>query len=131
MRLILAQESARGHRGCAAVSSDALTPDGIYAEFRRAQDYLASGQPTAAARIVEPVVAAEPGNTAALELLARAYFESAQLARAVATLRRLVDAVPDDGWARFALARCLERTSRHDEAAEHRRVAEALGHRSS
>ena len=104
-----------------------LTADELYDEFRRAQDFLASGQPTRAARIIEPVVEAAPEHRAALELLGRAYFESAQLGRAEATLRRLVDVCPDDGWARHALARTLERAGRGDEAAEHRRVATALG----
>lgn len=104
-----------------------MTPDELYAEFRRAQDFLESGRPADAALIVAPVVEAEPGNVAAAELLARAYFASAQLTRAEAALRRLVDLAPADGWARHALARVLERQSRHDEAAEHHRVARALG----
>lgn len=104
-----------------------MTPDEAYAEFRRAQDFLDSGRPSDAARIVEPVVEAKPGSTAALELLARAYFGSAQLSRAEATLRRLVELAPDDGWARFALARALERQGRGEEAVEHFRIAAALG----
>ena len=48
------------------------------------------GQPTEAARILERVVEAEPTNEAALELLARAYFGSAQLSRAEDALTRLV-----------------------------------------
>jgi Flp pilus assembly protein TadD len=104
-----------------------LTADELYDEFRRAEDFLASGQPTHAARIIAPVVDAVPDHRAALELLARAYFESAQLGRAETTLRSLVELVPDDGWARHALARTLERAGRADEAAGHRRVAAALG----
>lgn len=104
-----------------------MTPEETYTEYRRAQDFLESGQPAEAARIVLPVVAAEPAASGPLELLARAYYDSAQLARAEEALRRLVDACPDDAWARFALARTLERQHRAAEAAEHRRVAEALG----
>jgi Flp pilus assembly protein TadD len=85
------------------------------------------GQPTEAARILEPLVAAEPANEGALELLARSYFGSAQLARAEETLIRLVDLAPANGWARRALARTLERQSRHDEAQSHHRLADALG----
>ncbi len=99
----------------------------LYDEFRRAEDFLASGQPTRAARIIQPVVEAVPGHRAALELLARAYYGSAQLGRAELVLRRLVDLSPDDGWPRHALARTLERAGRADEAIEHRRVAVALG----
>jgi Flp pilus assembly protein TadD len=109
------------------MTTRALTPDELYSEYRRAEDYLASGRPIWAARIIEPVVEADPGSRAALELLARAYFESAQLGRAETTFRKLVDAAPHDGWARHVLARTLERAGRHDEALEHRRIATALG----
>jgi Flp pilus assembly protein TadD len=99
----------------------------LHSEFLRADLYLAMGQPTEAARILVPVVDAEPENQAALELLARAYFGSAQLRRAEETLSRLVALAPTNGWARRALARTLERQSRHEEAAPHHRMADALG----
>jgi Flp pilus assembly protein TadD len=99
----------------------------LHSEYLRADLFVAMGQPTEAARILVPVVEAEPANEAALELLARAYFGSAQLARAEETLRRLVELAPANGWARRALARTLERLSRGDEASRHHRVADALG----
>ena len=99
----------------------------LHSEFLRADLFLAMGQPTEAARILERVVEAEPANEAALELLARAYFGSAQLARSEGVLTRLVALAPANGWARRALARTLERQSRADDAAVHHRVADALG----
>ena len=99
----------------------------LHSEFLRADLMFAVGQPTEAARILVPVVEAEPANEAALELLARSYFGSAQLARAEEALRRLVELAPANGWARRALARTLERQSRADEAVPHHRVADALG----
>jgi Flp pilus assembly protein TadD len=99
----------------------------LHSEFLRADLFLAMGRPTEAARILTAVVEAEPANEAALELLARAYFGSAQLARAEEALIRLVDLAPANGWARRALARTLERQSRPTEAAVHHRVADALG----
>jgi Flp pilus assembly protein TadD len=98
----------------------------LFDELRRAQLLLDAGQPADAVRVVEPVVQAAPEHVAALELQARALFASAQLGRAEQALRALVDRRPDSGWARFALARTLERLGR-PEAAEHRRVAAALG----
>jgi predicted Zn-dependent protease len=85
------------------------------------------GQPIEAARILTAVVEAEPENEAALELLARAYFGSAQLHRAEEALTRLVALAPANGWGRRALARTLERQSRPEDAAVHHRVADALG----
>lgn len=104
-----------------------MTPDELYAEFRRAELFLRAGQPAEAAAIVAPVCEHAADNTAALELYARALFASAQLGRAEEALRKLVDRCPDDAWARMALARSLERQSRPDEARVHRNVALALG----
>ena len=99
----------------------------LHSEYLRADLFLAMGQPVEAARVLEPLVAAEPGNEAALELLARSYFGSAQLQRAEDALRRLVELAPANGWARRALARTMERQSRAADAAVHHRVADALG----
>ena len=99
----------------------------LHSEFLRADLYLAMGQPIEAARLLVPVVEAEPENQAALELLARSYFHSAQLNRAEEALTRLVALAPTNGWARRALARTLERLSRAEEAGPHHRVADALG----
>jgi Flp pilus assembly protein TadD len=99
----------------------------LHSEFLRADLFLSMGQPIEAARVLVPVVEAEPGNEAALELLARAYFGSAQLGRAEEALGRLVEMAPANGWARRALARTLERQSRASEAVPHHRVADALG----
>jgi Flp pilus assembly protein TadD len=102
------------------------TPD-LHSEYLRAELFLGSGQPTEASRILEPVLAAHPGHEAVLELLSRSYFASAQLGRAEAVLRQLVELAPANGWARRALARTLERQSRRDEAIAHHRMADALG----
>lgn len=99
----------------------------LHSEFLRADLFLAMGRPAEAARILERVVADEPVNEAALELLARAYFGSAQLSRSEEVLTRLVALAPANGWARRALARTLERQSRGDEATTHHRMADALG----
>ena len=99
----------------------------LHSDFLRADLFFSMGQPVEAARLLEPLVEAEPGNTAALELLARSYFGSAQLRRAEAALLRLVDLAPANGWARRALARTLERQNRPAEATVHHRLADALG----
>ena len=101
-------------------------PD-LHSQYLQADLLLAMGQPGNAARMLATLVDAEPGNEAALELLARSYFGSAQLARAEETLLRLVELAPANGWARRALARTLERQSRADEATVHHRLADALG----
>ncbi len=102
-------------------------PVDLHSEYLRADLFFAMGQPIEAAKVLAPLVEAEPQNEAALELLARSYFGSAQLGRAEEALTRLVELAPANGWARRALARTLERQSRPDDAAVHHRVADALG----
>ena len=104
-----------------------LDPDELYDAFARAQLFFDAGRPADAAVMLDQVVAAAPESTAALELSARALFASAQLGRARTALEELVRRRPDDGWARLALGRTLQRQGRADEAARQLRVAAALG----
>jgi tetratricopeptide (TPR) repeat protein len=60
-------------------------------------------------------------------LLGRAYFHSAQLGRAEATLTRIIAESPTDGYAHLLLGRTLQRAGRHEEAARPLALAEILG----
>ena len=60
-------------------------------------------------------------------LLARAYFQSAQLGRAEATLLRVIEEAPTDAYAHLLLGRTLQRAGRHADAARPLALAEALG----
>ncbi|MEU9507649.1 tetratricopeptide repeat protein [Micromonospora sp. NPDC048170] len=98
----------------------------LLAEYRRANMFFEAGDPTGAARLLEPIVEAEPGNASVRQLLARAYFHSAQLNRAEAQLRELVDRDPSDHYAHHVLGRTLERLNRHTDALRHLRIAAAM-----
>ena len=89
----------------------------LLADYRRATMFFETGDPTGAARLLEPIVEAEPGNASVRQLLARAYFQSAQLNRAEEQLRELVDRDPSDHYAHHVLGRTLERLNRHGRAA--------------
>ena len=95
-------------------------------EYRRATFFFESGDPLGAARLLEPIVEAEPHNTSVRQLLARAYFQSAQLGRAEEQLRVLVDRDPADHYAHHVLGRTLERLGRFREALPHLRLAAAM-----
>ena len=101
----------------------------LYAEYERAALFFEAGDPIEAARLLVPVVDAEPGNASARLLLARAYFASAQLNRAEEHLRWLVDRDPSDDYAHFVLGRTLQRQGRGDAALTHLRIAVALNAR--
>jgi len=95
-------------------------------EYRRAALYMEAGDPIEAARILETVMAAEPGNCDVRLRLALAYFASAQLTKAEAHLRELVERNPSDHYAYHVLGRTLERQNRRAEALPHLRLADAM-----
>jgi Flp pilus assembly protein TadD len=95
-------------------------------EYRRATMFFETGDPLGAARLLEPIVRAEPHNASVRQLLARAYFQSAQLGRAEEQLRALIDRDPADHYAHHVLGRTLERLGRFAEALPHLRLAAAM-----
>ncbi|MCY1137723.1 tetratricopeptide repeat protein [Actinoplanes sp. Pm04-4] len=99
-------------------------------EYRRATFFFESGDPLGASRLLEPIVEAEPHNTAVRQLLARAYFNSAQLTKAEEQLRSLIEHDPSDHYAHHVLGRTLERGGRFREALPHLRLAAAMNQQS-
>lgn len=91
-----------------------------------AYDLLARREAHLALEILEPALAEEPGNKGLRSLRAWAYMMRAQLQKAEAELRGLVDETPDDIWSRHALGRVLERQSRYADALPHLRLAAAM-----
>jgi cytochrome c-type biogenesis protein CcmH/NrfG len=116
--------SGRGDRRLVPGSEDDV--DDLLGEYRRAVMFFDAGDPAGAARLLEPILAAEPDHADVRLLLARAYFHSAQLTRAEEQLRALVERDPSDHYARFVLGRTLERQSRPAEALPHLRMASAM-----
>ncbi|MFC8847773.1 MULTISPECIES: tetratricopeptide repeat protein [unclassified Micromonospora] len=98
----------------------------LLAEYRRATMFFEMGDASGAVRLLEPIVEAEPGNSAVRQLLARAYFQTAQLNRAEEQLRQLVEKDPSDHYAHHVLGRTLERLNRPADALRHLRIAAAM-----
>ncbi|MER6784844.1 tetratricopeptide repeat protein [Streptomyces sp. NPDC000658] len=94
--------------------------------WERAQLFFGAKEYTAAARVLVGLVGEEPEQTGPRLLLARAYYHSAQLRRAEAELRTIVERDPVEHYARLMLGRTLERQGRHEDAAPHLRLAAAL-----
>jgi predicted Zn-dependent protease len=95
-------------------------------EYRRAEMFFEAGDPSGAARLLEPIVEAEPDNASVRQLLARSYFQSAQLGRAEEQLREMIARDPSDHYAHHVLGRTLERQGRAQEALSHLRIAAAM-----
>ena len=67
------------------------------------------------------------GTGEARELLARSYYHSAQLMRAVDSAREILERDPGNAYAVILLVRSLQRAGRTKEAAAAERMAGALG----
>ena len=79
-----------------------------------------------AAELLAALAEEFPEHTAARLLLARAYYHSAQLKRAEAQLRAVIERDPVEHYAHLMLGRTLERQGRSAEAAPWLRMAGAL-----
>ncbi|MFC0526081.1 tetratricopeptide repeat protein [Phytohabitans kaempferiae] len=98
----------------------------MFEEYRQALLFMQVGEPVHAARILAPLVTAEPANADVRLQLALAYFASAQLKRAEAELRVLVERDPSDHYSHHVLGRTLERLHRPAEALPYLRLAAAM-----
>lgn len=94
--------------------------------WERAELFFGAKEYAAAARVLGSLVDEVPEQTGPRLLLARAYYHSAQLWRAEAELRTIVERDPVEHYARLMLGRTLERQGRGDEAQPHLRLASAL-----
>ncbi|GAA3494973.1 tetratricopeptide repeat protein [Streptomyces prasinosporus] len=94
--------------------------------WERAGTFFDAKDYAAAARVLGRLVEEVPEQTGPRLLLARAYYHSAQLRRAEAELRVIVERDPVEHYARLMLGRTLERQGRHEEARSHLRIASAL-----
>ncbi|MDH6228658.1 MULTISPECIES: tetratricopeptide repeat protein [Streptomyces] len=94
--------------------------------WERAQKYFGRKNYAGAARVLSTLVEEVPEQNGPRLLLARAYYHSAQLGRAEAQCRLLVERDPVEQYARLLLGRTLERQGRHEEARPHLRLAAAM-----
>jgi hypothetical protein len=101
-----------------------------YDAWRWAVDLFDHRDYYAAATVLQHLVDTHPHEAElgeARELLARSYYHAALLDRAVDAARDLLDRDPCHAYAALLLTRALQRSSRHDEAAAARRLADVLG----
>ncbi|MCR3752628.1 tetratricopeptide repeat protein [Lentzea californiensis] len=95
--------------------------------WERAQLLFESRDYVKAAELLAAVAGEVPFQTDLHLLLARAYYHSAQLNKAEAQLRVIVDRAPVEHYAHLLLGRTLERQGRPEEAAPWLRLAAAFG----
>jgi FMN reductase len=96
-------------------------------KWERARLLFESRDYIKAAELLADVAGEVPFQTDLRLLLARAYYHSAQLGKAEAQLRVIVDRDPVEHYAHLLLGRTLERQGRPEEAAPWLRLAAAFG----
>jgi tetratricopeptide (TPR) repeat protein len=118
--------------GTLLVLSDAAEPEPdetgrpageVYDWYQRGLSLLASGNPAAAATVLEYAVASEPGSASLREALARALFDAGRYEAAAGEFGALVEQVPQDDYARFGLGLTRFRLGEVEAAAQHLAMA--------
>lgn len=94
--------------------------------FRRARDLLERGDAAASLVLIERVLEVDPASLAAVEIRARALFDSQYFIDAAAEFERIIELRPDDDYAQYGLGMSLWRLQRFPEAADHLALAAVM-----
>jgi Flp pilus assembly protein TadD len=106
--------------------SQALPDGDVHVWYLRGMELLGSGNPAAAAQVLQRALTAEPASHSIREALARAQFDAGRYAEAAGNFRMIVEASPSDDYAHFGLGLALARTGHHAAAAEYLALAAAM-----
>lgn len=107
-----------------AHSQPSVEPAGDpYDWFQRARQLMETGNPDAAAQLLERVLDAEPGSQAALESLARARFDARRFLDAAVAFDDLLEAAPDNDYAHFGRGLCAWHLQQFEAARDHLALA--------
>jgi Flp pilus assembly protein TadD len=106
-------------------------PKDPYEAWRWAEDLFAERDYYGAAKMLRTMLdeadADQPYLGQVRELLARSYYHSAQVTKAVEAAREALEHEPANGYLVLLLSRALERAGQAEEAQTYRRMADALG----
>lgn len=94
--------------------------------FRRARDLLERGDAAASLVLIERVLDVDSTSLAAVEIRARALFDSQYFTEAAAEFERITQLRPDDDYAQYGLGMSLWRLQRFPEAADHLALAAVM-----
>lgn len=95
----------------------------VHEWFRRSRDLLDRGDAGASLILIDRVLQTDPTSWAAVEIRARALFDSQDFQAAAHEFERITQARPDDDFAHYGLGMSLWRLQRFPEAADHLALA--------
>lgn len=99
---------------------------GAYEHFQQGRGLLEDGMPAQATVPLEKAKKLEPHKASIREALGIAYFRIRRFAEAEREFRAILELKAVDHYAHFALARCLDKQGRQEEAYGHYRMASFL-----
>lgn len=115
-QLSVSHSPAHGHRP--------MEPAGDpYDWFQRAGHLMETGNPDAAAQLLERVLDAEPRSQAALEFLARARFDARRYQESAVAFDELLASAPDNDYAHFGRGLCAWHLQQFETARDHLALA--------
>lgn len=94
--------------------------------FRRSRELLDRGDAGASLILIDRVLDADPTSWAAIEIRARALFDSQEFEQAAEEFERITQARPDDDYAHYGLGMSLWRLQRFPESADHLALASVM-----
>src|SRR5918997_1356801 len=97
-----------------------------YDLYRKGRDHMAAGMNAQATVALEKAKRREPEKASIREALGIAYFRIRRFAEAEREFRVILELKAVDHYAHFALARCLEKQGRADEAFGHYKMAKCF-----
>lgn len=107
-------------------SADPAADPDVYALFQEGRRRLKDGLDAQATVPLERARRIEPGKASIREALGIAYFRLRRWTDAEAEFRAVLDVSPVDAYAHDALARCLDKLGRADEASVHYKLSRSL-----
>lgn len=94
--------------------------------FRRSRELLDRGDAAASLILIDRVLEADPTSLAAVEIRARALFDSQQFDAAAQEFASITQVRPDDDYAHYGLGMSLWRLQRFPESADHLALASVM-----
>lgn len=108
------------------MTAEGIPGGSVYDWFRRAGELLGRGDAAASLVLIDRVLSEDPSSRAALEIRARALFDSARYAEAADAFLFCLQSAPDDDYAHYGAGMSLWRLQEFPQARDHLAMATVM-----